>query len=488
MSHLVDLLAELLSEPDARDVVDRVGLDHRRIMFGGNLNNVWSSILREAKLHTGSVRGIVDFASERYPDRAEALSTAVKEYLGDPAPTAPPAAPSPPPPQRLEDPPRICIGRDELIRHVAGALASDPPRPVCVLGHPGIGKSTIAKRALHEPDVKNRCGARRFFVRCDAMRAASGLATELLQQLGSQAFTDPVNAALHEVSRTPAAIVFDNFESPWLGGETQEVESFLSRLAALPGCGVCITVRGADAPYGLDWAPFVQPPPLSPADAKTAFVGHAGRFQDDPDLEPLLKPMGGVPLAIFLLARAARGSSDSLARLARRWDDERTRLLKVPQTGKFAGSDPAKYREVNLEASYEVSLKMVSSDREDEVKKVLAVLSILPDGVEDRRLSEICEAKVDETIDDLNRLGLTYEEGRRIRMLAPLREYAERKYETEGPVREKAMRHFLELVKRYGGKVGSRDGAEALENLLPEAGNIESILLRVFAKGADGDE
>ena len=46
MSHLPELLAELLSEADARDLVDRVGLDARYIEFHGHLVNVWNNILR----------------------------------------------------------------------------------------------------------------------------------------------------------------------------------------------------------------------------------------------------------------------------------------------------------------------------------------------------------------------------------------------------------------------------------------------------------
>ena len=81
MSHLPELLAELLSETDARDLVDRVGLDARYIEFRGHPVNVWNNILRAARLEPGKLQALVDSATARYPDHTDELTKAHKAYL-----------------------------------------------------------------------------------------------------------------------------------------------------------------------------------------------------------------------------------------------------------------------------------------------------------------------------------------------------------------------------------------------------------------------
>jgi hypothetical protein len=79
--NLPELLAELLSEDDARDLVDRAGLDARFIVFRGHRVNIWNNVLREARNQSGKPEAIVDLAIARYPDRADILRNALNEYL-----------------------------------------------------------------------------------------------------------------------------------------------------------------------------------------------------------------------------------------------------------------------------------------------------------------------------------------------------------------------------------------------------------------------
>ncbi len=384
----------------------------------------------------------------------------------------------------LETRPRFCFGRDDLIRDVVGALTSDPVRPVCILGHPGIGKSTIAKRALHETAVADRFGPRRFFIRCDAVFSAASLAGDLAKHLGLPVSAESDAAVLRDLQRTPAILVLDNFETPWRSAETAQVERYLTALSSIPGVGICVTLRGPTMPDGPEWVNAVQPKPLPISEAKEAFVAHAGDFEDDPDLEPLLNAMDGVPLAIFLLACAARGSNN-LQRLRRRWNEERTKLLQRPEAKNV--SDVAARRELDIEACYEVSLLMGGVDENDGAKKILASLAILPDGARESTLGQLCGKGTDAAIDHLTRLGLLFLDDDRVRMLAPLREYAERRFSKQRATREKTMRHYLELARDNGNKVGGSEGEAALKILLPEAGNIEAILLRVLSDGGDDD-
>ena len=97
MSNLPELLAELLSEADARDLVDRVGLDAKHIEFHGTAVNIWNSVLREARKTPRKLKAIVDEAIDRYHDYADKLTSASKEYCQTSLPIIRIASPSSPP-------------------------------------------------------------------------------------------------------------------------------------------------------------------------------------------------------------------------------------------------------------------------------------------------------------------------------------------------------------------------------------------------------
>jgi hypothetical protein len=68
LTDLLDLLARLYPTPaDARDVAERAGLPARFIHFGGSLDNVWMSVLREARKSHDGLPAIVRAAQKDYP-------------------------------------------------------------------------------------------------------------------------------------------------------------------------------------------------------------------------------------------------------------------------------------------------------------------------------------------------------------------------------------------------------------------------------------
>ena len=50
------------------------------------------------------------------------------------------------------------VGREAEVGPLVAAWLGTPPRPVAVLGAPGIGKSTICLAALHDGRVAERFG------------------------------------------------------------------------------------------------------------------------------------------------------------------------------------------------------------------------------------------------------------------------------------------------------------------------------------------
>jgi len=180
-------------------------------------------------------------------------------------------------------PPPYCVGRKREVRALASALLADDARPVRVHGLPGVGKSTVAVSALHDPAVSAFFGERRFFVRCDAAGGAAGLVGLLARALGLEVATAVGLALRAALERAPAVMVLDNLEGPW-DQDPDGVASLLADLCSLTGVRLVATIRGLDAPAGVLWRdpPLrIDPLQLEPAhelnasDAATAIRAHA---------------------------------------------------------------------------------------------------------------------------------------------------------------------------------------------------------------------
>ncbi len=228
------------------------------------------------------------------------------------------------------------------------AWLATPPQPVAVLGAPGIGKSTICLAALHEPQVAERFGDRRWFVRCDGATSAAALLSGLAAELGVTG--DGPGSATGRVCATLEAglgvVVLDNFETPWTA-DPLPTEELLRAIAAIPQAALVVSSRGAGRPAGLRWRDFAMVSPLALGDARQLFAAVAGAgLAADPRLDELLGELDGVPLAVELMGYAAQGHDD-LAEVATRWRAERTTML-----ARMGGAS----RELSVPVSVEASV------------------------------------------------------------------------------------------------------------------------------------
>ena len=225
---------------------------------------------------------------------------------------------------------------DEVAAVVAAVMVAGS---VVVLGPPGIGKSTVCLAALHDREVAERFGVRRWFVRCDGAVDAAGLVSGIAAEVGVVGEV-PVGGlwsrVLAELGSAPGVVVLDNLETSW-GGDPLGVEQVLRSLAAAAvGVGLVVTVRGTARPGGIRWRDPVLVGPLGRAAARLVFLEVAGsEFGADPALDDLVAELDGVSLAVELLGYAAQGQPD-LAGLAWRVCHERGRELevgRVPERG-----------------------------------------------------------------------------------------------------------------------------------------------------------
>jgi tetratricopeptide (TPR) repeat protein len=367
--------------------------------------------------------------------------------------------------------PGYCFGREREVAEVVEALLADKPQPLPILGGPGMGKTTIALKALHEKRVAERFRDRRWFVRCDGVKSRKDLAGAIAGTLDLPITPSVEQTVLEELATAPAALVLDNAETP-LDADGPKVEELLSMLANIESLALVVTIRSRKRPRGVPWRTSTEPQRLADTAAAETFVAVSGKpqFATDPDLSRLLVALDGVPLAVTLMARFAE-VFESLQPVWQRWTKKRAEMLRD-------GEEPDRLK--NIAVSYELSIGVLSEG----ARRLLSVLAMLPGGVADIDLEGVF-ADPDEPADELRRRALVFEEGPRLRMLAPLREYVMAAHPPEEEDARRVMEHYLGLAGSEGGKVGAVGGAGAVSRLVPELSNMQAMLARSVATPYD---
>jgi tetratricopeptide (TPR) repeat protein len=356
-----------------------------------------------------------------------------------------------------------CFGRTNEVKDLVSALLKKKPRPIPILGGPGMGKTTIALTSLHDKRVAKRFGDRRWFVRCDGVKTRTELAASIARTLGLPITPNLEPAVLDALCEAPGVLVLDNAETP-LDAETAQIEELLSVIGTMETLALAVTIRGHQRPLGVSWAPTIEPSRLAEKAAREAFVAAAGKkeFEKDPYLTRLLDVLDGVPLAITLMANFAQ-LFDSLELVWERWNTKRTAMLK----------DGIADRLHDIAVSYELSIGVLLP----KARQLLSVLAMLPDGVAHIDLAGVF-VDPDDAADELRRRAVVVDEEKRLRMRAPLREYVATAYPPEVADDARAVSYYLTLAATEGKKVGRAGGAEAIARLAPEVANMETMIIR----------
>ena len=401
-----------------------------------------------------------------YADLAPFLAGLGAALAASAPPPAPSAAPLPPPPRPF--------GRESLVEDVVGALLADAPPPTLVLGPPGIGKSTVCLTALHDLRVAARYGERRHFVRWDGAETAEAALAGIAAALGLAPGPNLRSRVLRELERAPTALVLDNVDTPWTA-EALPTEELLAAVAGAAGVAVVASLRGSERPGGAPWREPVVVPPLAPDDARLLFLAVAGqRYAEDSELEGLLGPLGGVPLAVELLAYAAPGEP-GLAALARRWQEEGGANLLRRAGGGDARTSAA--------ASFELSIS--GARMTEEARRLLFLLGVLPDGVAHEDLDELLPGTGRAAASTLRKVGLAFDEGDRLRTLPPIRDHVGAEHPPRPEDLDRAVAHYVALARALGGVPGDVGGAEAARRLVAENGNVDAMVLEGLRSASD---
>ena len=303
------------------------------------------------------------------------------------------------------------IGRDDECDALAHVLASGEASAVLIQGGPGIGKTELTKAIAHHPDVAARFGERRYFVPLENADTADKLRDAITHALGFDPSYD-FQAALGTLRDGQSLLVLDNLETPW-ESEQQATQDTLAELPPVPGLAILASIRGRPFVDGLHWHPYPldQLPETAAIDL---FVSIAGEpLRGDPHLNDFMRELGGLPLAIQLVARRAHGQA-SLSLLWREWQRIGVRLA--------VSSNSELTRFSSLSCSIELSIK--SPAMTDPALKVFRILSALPDGVYQDELPEIFGEESYIHIELITRLSLAFFERGTLKMLPPIRNFA----------------------------------------------------------------
>ncbi|KZV83117.1 hypothetical protein EXIGLDRAFT_809511 [Exidia glandulosa HHB12029] len=318
--------------------------------------------------------------------------------------------------------PQLFFGRQEELEVVVGALTTGTaPARLAILGGPGMGKTTLAVAAIHDPVVSARFSTRRYFVPCDLAEGRSSSCLHLVASafgvVDNDASTIKKNLdAILNVAHSPSFLVLDNFESAWEPlGQRAEAESLLQFLSNMSHLSLLVTMRGAERPHGVLWTKPHLPAmgPLNMAAAIQTFVAISDIDENDSDLPTLMGYLGNVPLAVTLGGNLAQ--CEPIGSLLARWQEARTAIIAR------GGQD---HRLASLDVSIALSLRSSRVKDAPGAQALLSLLALLPSGVMDTDIDlwELAHSK--QALSALLRSSLaTRTPDGRIQVLAPIREY-----------------------------------------------------------------
>ncbi|KAJ7849732.1 P-loop containing nucleoside triphosphate hydrolase protein, partial [Mycena leptocephala] len=321
----------------------------------------------------------------------------------------------------LPSEPKIFHGRESELGEIVAGLALQPAR-IAILGAGGMGKTSLARAALHHPDVVHKY-EHRVFVAADSVTNERELATLIAVHLGLRPAKYIVQQVVQHFSKgSPCLLVVDNLETVWEPLDSRgDVKEFLSLLTDIKHLALIITMRGAERPGKVCWTrPFLLPlQPLSDDAARKTFVDITDNSHNSNDIARLLSLTDNMPLAVDLIANLAycEGCNDILAR----WEMEKTSVLS-------SGGG----RQSNLDESISLSLSSPRITALSGAKELLSLLSILPDGLSD---SDLLQSKL--PIKDIlackavllrTALAYTNHTKARLKVLVPIREYMQHHY------------------------------------------------------------
>lgn len=373
-------------------------------------------------------------------------------------------------------PPPHFLGRaDDVAALVAMLTGEGAGASILVQGGPGIGKTSLTNAVGNDPAVVERFGvSNRWFVALETATSAAAMQDAVIRAVGGDP-TRGFDATSDRLRLRPGLLVLDNLETPWdPTGERCAVEDTLAALAAVPGVALLASFRGIDRVGGIAWTLEHHVAELDDTDAADLFCRVAAKdFHTDPHFTDFIGALGGIPLAIELVAAHAHGRR-SVADLWTQWQRIGSKLAAHPDYGADRLS--------SLPHSIELSLQ--SGRLDAEAHRLFKLLGQLPAGIAAEDRDSLIGDGGHAAAAALLRVGLAVERGdARLDLLPPIRDHAARRYP---PVESDAAAwptHYLRLAQLFGCVIGSTAGGNLAARLLPELPNLAAGFRVLLASG-----
>ncbi|KAJ7750153.1 P-loop containing nucleoside triphosphate hydrolase protein, partial [Mycena olivaceomarginata] len=364
--------------------------------------------------------------------------------------------------------PKIFYGRDSELKEIVKMIHQESPR-IAILGTGGMGKTSLAKAALHHPDIAAKyqhC----FFVPCDSATTSIELAALIGAHIGLKPGKDLTNPILRYFSgKLTCLLILDNLEITWEPIDSRSsVEELLSLLTNIDHLAFMITMRGAERPAKVRWTrPFLLPlQPLSDEATRQMFFDIADDVHEAKEVDQLLRLTDNLPLAVNLIAHLVDDNSCSM--VLSRWETEKTSLLSE-------GHD----KRSNLDASIAISLSSPRLNSSPGAKDLLGLLSILPDGLSE---TELIQSKL--PIKDilacksvLLQTSLAYsDDQQRLKSLVPIREHMQHFHPASPLLIQAIQKYFHMLLDLYNKYCGTHQTASMINPIASNLGNLTQIL------------
>ncbi|KAJ6481007.1 hypothetical protein C8R45DRAFT_831712, partial [Mycena sanguinolenta] len=364
----------------------------------------------------------------------------------------------------LPSKPKIFYGRETELESVMRVLSQDTPR-IATLGGGGMGKTSLARAVLYHPDTLIKF-EHRFFVSAEPATTSIELAALIGLHVGLNPGKDLTKAAVQYFSKKSSSLlILDNWETVWEPIQSRNgVEEFLSLLTDIGHLGLIVWT---ERPAKVQWThPFLLPlQPLSNNAAQQTFMDITDKTYPIEDFNQLLSFTDNMPLAVDLLAHLV--DCEGLENVLTRWEAEKTTMLSV-------GHD----RKSNLDTS--ISLSLSSPRITSESKKLLCLLSILPNGLSDAELVQSklpifnilsCKAALLAT-------SLAYQNSnKRLMVQMPVREHIEKFLPPSSPLIHSLQVYFHSLLKLFE-KFETKQWPPVINDITFNLGNLQEVLKR----------
>ena len=352
---------------------------------------------------------------------------------------------------------------------------------IAILGPGGVGKTALAHAVLTHEKIANRFRVSRYLVPCESLTSRDALLVALANSLAllqpgttSDSYSVGLETrVLSALGSEECILCLDNFESPWdqPGPSKTAVEMLLADITALSSVTVLITMRGGERPKVTAWTlPMLRPLANLPRDAaKRTWESLAGTC--DEWAEKLIDAVDCLPLAVTLLGSLAEVSTAET--LWERWQKENIALVEKEKGDKLA----------SLEFSIALSLESGRMAADGSSKRLLGILSMLPDGmpasptVEFKRLFPDIP-HISRSLETLLKCSLAVRTAdKRVQVNSLVRLYCERN-DLATPEDRRALRGYYMTLASHG---YDSLNDNLFKKMTMEMNNMESVLRKSIA-------